>query len=94
MRERGLKFCPVSIALEELESLSLRERGLKFYESPHDRNDDRSLSLRERGLKYLGIQTIIDNILVALLARAWIEITATDKARKKRMCRSPCESVD
>ena len=33
-----------------------------------------SLSLRERGLKYIHIVDDSDEALVALLARAWIEI--------------------
>ena len=57
-----------------LASLSLRERGLKLSLCLVCQDLAMSLSLRERGLKYIHIVDDSDEALVALLARAWIEI--------------------
>ena len=59
-------------------SLSLRERGLKCPRSSPDAAAKSSLSLRERGLKSIDVLRIKYKQLVALLARAWIEITYDD----------------
>ena len=56
-------------------SLSLRERGLKSEEAIWDKEKKWSLSLRERGLKLASRRNIAVACKVALLARAWIEIS-------------------
>ena len=56
-------------------SLSLRERGLKSQEAIRNEEKKWSLSLRERGLKLLFKDIPSDICRVALLARAWIEIS-------------------
>ena len=54
----------------------MRERGLKLFPRLINGLLLLSLSLRERGLKCLLLQTLSLIHGVALLARAWIEISA------------------
>ena len=51
-RERGLKFRPRLLFLENVKSLPSRERGLKFNRWKNDGLTTASLPSRERGLKF------------------------------------------
>ena len=75
LRERGLKSCGLCKVPERHLSLSLRERGLKYRNMGIYAIHLQSLSLRERGLKSNQKRTFVLSSLVALLARAWIEIS-------------------
>ena len=58
----------------KLLSLPLWERGLKFPSAQKDRLCGLSLPLWERGLKYPLIMTLKDEVSVAPLVGAWIEM--------------------
>ena len=60
-------------------SLSLRERGLKYTVIDTMGTACPSLSLRERGLKLLCNEHALQRFYVALLARAWIEMSPAYK---------------
>ncbi len=53
-----------------------------------------SLSSRERGLKLMGLYGGISRVLVALFARAWIEINKCSQVTTESPSRSLRESVD
>ena len=76
------------------QSLSLRERGLKSPSATQPGAEGQSLSLRERGLKCKNAGVQRQSEEVALLARAWIEITTRLATSYGKSGRSPCESVD
>ena len=74
LRERGLKCRETNHCKPSNRSLSLRERGLKSQQAVRDKEKKWSLSLRERGLKLHCRGYVAPARIVALLARAWIEI--------------------
>ena len=68
-------FAPIGVFIT-IGSLSLRERGLKSLQSMVLLSVFASLSLRERGLKLYVLIRLLVPTVVALLARAWIEIVS------------------
>ena len=72
--EIGVILSPIA---SEALSPSLRGRGLKFDKVYKAHKAVRSPSLRGRGLKSITTPHIFPLILVALFARAWIEIAGT-----------------
>ena len=75
LRERGLKCKIFAVQTPTGGSLSLRERGLKLINRLRSMALLLSLSLRERGLKLYLLYQSWPSPGVALLARAWIEMS-------------------
>ena len=75
-------------------SLPSRERGLKSEEYAKLSENRVSLPSRERGLKFVPKPLIPDQVIVAPLTGAWIEIDPTLPADPKGHSRSPHGSVD
>ena len=72
------------IGAENITSLPSRERGLKLFSVSTSKKERWSLPSRERGLKCINPKRMIQNMSVAPLAGAWIEIAIADPLTNMR----------